>query len=620
MSDNLIDVYLGFMDEEINTVLNGLLAAELKKAPAQRRPVLLVERGTVDVRGPVLEWPLTRYAAPQIRVVDASAAAAEREGVDASHEGVLARAISVFLVTKKDDDDALRRRSIDVIRMFDVHAMRSLQADGARLKAPLTDQGPVLSVVRFVFDNTGSREAPIIVIRAPEMGLQPGLMSPYIEFLLKMVSAASSQWAHDAGQNVEWPVRISCFGAQGGASTSRSPGSLSSICASLYVGHVYGTQVLPSIAICSQGGVYHFAPKIGSKAPAMPVDKLDEWFNTWWGDLVVDRTEVDIRYKRDEENWIKPGLGLADVVARLVRSYTTATWTPEISGTSPWFIGDDQKQAFSRVGVTGCNMEDYWVLRSMRAMALERANRDPKSRSMMPVLTRGFLTRVNADPLTIDPAVIEAFQGDLRTKTLTDSQYGDLIIWGLHGLPLPGDGIGMPAFAAWSFASNPVFQTRGTFARHLYGLLVDGRTDPFVPDPFFIEIATDLLKDCARVADNPGSVFSATLGKPALDRIAAAAKAVQARWNIVGPTPDTQLNQAIADFVGTFARDGNFVDTSGPHRVKVWLRPGKWKDVTANSVQDAIARPFGGAAVDRAFYKASNLLALRQNTASAIRK
>ncbi|KAF1008866.1 MAG: hypothetical protein GAK28_00498 [Luteibacter sp.] len=618
MSDNLIDVYLGFMDEEINTVLNGLLAAELKKAPAQRRPVLLVERGTVDSRGPVLEWPLTRYAAQQIRVVEASAAAANRPGEDASPEGVLARAISVFLVSDEAGDASLRGKSIDVIRMFDVHVMQSLQNNAARLKVPLGGAGPVLSVVRFQYDTTGSKEAPVIVIRAPEMGLQPSLMSPYIEFLLKMVSAASSQWAHAAGQNVEWPVRISCFGAQGGASTSRPPGSLSPICASLYVGHLYGAQVTPSVAICSQGGVYHFAAKVGSKAPAMPVDGLAEWFNTWRDDLVVDRLDVDIRYKRDEEAWVKAGLTLKDVIGRLVTSYTTTTSKPEVSGTSPWFIGEEQKRAFSAVGVTGCNMEDYWVLRSMRAMALERANRDPKSRSMMPVLTRGFLTRVNADPLSIDPAVIEAFQGDLRTKTLTDSQYGDLIIWGLHGLPLPGDGIGMPDFAAWRFASNPVFQTKGTFARHLYGFLVEGGAEPVVPDPFFIEIATDLLKDCARLPQSVADVFVTAPSADALGRIGKAAQAVLDTWKAVGPANDPRLGRAIADFIGVFTRDGNFADTGS--RVKVWLRPRKWLGVTANSVQDAVNQRFGDAAVDRAFYKASNLVALRQNTPSAIRK
>lgn len=618
MSDPLIDVYLGFMDEEINTVLNGLLTAEQKKPAAQRRPVLLVERGTVDARGPVLEWPLTRYAAPQIRVVEASAAAADRPGEDATAEGVLARAISIFLQSDDPGDAELRRKSIDVIRLFDV---RDLHAKSTGKPTKVSLANPVLSVVRFQYDTTGSKEAPIIVIRSPEMGLQPSLMSPYIEFLLKAVSAASSQWAHAAAQNVEWPVRLSCFGAQGGAATSRPPGSLSPICASLYVGLIYGDgPVQPSIAIGSQGGVYHFAAKVGSKAPPMPTDGLAAWFNQWHNDLAVSRVDVDPRYKRNEESWVAVGIALKDVISRLVTSYTTTTCTPEVSGTSPWFIGEEQKRAFSAVGVTGCNMEDYWVLRSMRAMALERVNRDPKSRSMMPVLTRGFLTRVNADPLSIDKAVLDAFQDDLRQKTLSDSNYGDLILWGLHGLPLPGDGIGMPRFAEWSFASHPVFKTGDTFERHLYGFLVDEGERVVVPDPFFIEIATDLLKDCARLPDSAASVFTQPPGNEALCRIRDAAKKVFETWKAQGPQPSQVTGKAIADFVYAFIGDGKFADPSQAHHVKVWLRPGKWEGVTANSVQDAVSQRFGDAAVDRAFYKASNIVALRRHTPSAIRR
>ncbi|HXP01263.1 MAG TPA: hypothetical protein VN813_12230 [Luteibacter sp.] len=628
MTDKLIDVYLGFMDEEVNTVLNGLLEGELRKDAAKRRPVVLIERGTVDPHGPLLEWPLERYAARPRNIAYARGGAEGARSLqapsdpDARVESMLARAMTIFLASDDTAEAKLREANVRVIRMIDVHELTLLRSK-AKLKVPLDGAGPELSVVRFDLGESSSVEPPVIVFRAPEMGLQPSLMAPYIIFLLKMISAVSSELAHRAGDDYEWPVRVSCFGAQGGASPSGKPGSISPICASLYVGLEYANgEAQPSIALCAQGGVYHLAAKSGSGVPPMPAnDTLADWFSANHAQLVVDRVDVDERYRRKEESGIVRGVALSAVIAELVARYATDKVKPEVSGTSSWFIGDAQKKAFAAVGVTGCNMEDYWVIRALREIVLQRGVVAPGERGMEPVLARGFVTRVNADPLEIEPAVAEAFQNDLRRKRLNRRDYVDLLRWGLLGLPLEGEGErGMPPVAAWQFANDAVFDEpeRNTFARHLYGFLVEGREDVVVPDPFFIEIATDLLKDCARLPASKADVFVEAPAQDRLEAIGLAAQHALNVWRDAGQVPGEAVTVALREFVDTlavraaFALDGD--------EVKIWLRPGKWKGVRQGTLQDARGETFGHAAVDRAFYKASNLVALRENTPHALRK
>lgn len=630
MSDKLIDVYLGFMDEEVNTVLNGLLDREVKKADATtRRPVVLVERGEVSPDGPILEWPLSRYAARVRHIAYAHAEALQGEGPtgeDARVESILARAMSVFLERDDVGDAQLRASNIDVLRRIDVHALATMTSP-AKLKVPLAGRGPCLSVVRFDVGEEKNNPPPIVVVRSPEMGLQPNLMSPYIEFILMMIGTLSSQLARiaDPGAKSDWPVRISCFGAQGGATAANNPGSLSPLCASLYVGYDYATGArVPSVALCSQGGIYRFGlPGLVEGA------SLNDYFIAECENLKVSAVEVDRAYTRKEEAGIAVGQTLKSVIATLVTNYAVGSAVkPEVSGTSPWFISLAQKQAFAKVGVTGCNMEDYWVLTSMRECKLKGAIRDPRSSSLYPTLAQGFLTRVNADPLKIEPEVDLAFQGDVKRKLLTRDGYVSLLLWGLLGLPLDGDGDnGMPSVARWSFSGDVVFAdgTAGAsrFSRHLYGMRLNGGRDVVVPDPFFVEIATDLLNECSTVVARPGNVFLAE--PPArippadvLVELAGAAVKALAAWKDARQTPTAEVKKALATFVDVLAMRCGFA--IGDTGMKVWLRPNKWEGVKATAIQDMPeGTAFAHAAVDRAFYKASNVIALRDRTARVLR-
>jgi hypothetical protein len=642
MTDKIIDVYMGFMDEEVNTVLNGLLEKELKKTDkATRRPILLIERGHVNPVGPVLEWPLNRYAAgikrityPHITDVSEGTTHDRATTESVRVEDILTQAINVFLERDDKGEENLRAKhekdgTFQVLRLIDFRELENLKSGGPRKIEPDKDHLE-LSVVRFDLGEPDQTLAPpIIVFRSPEMGLQPSLMSPYIEFILMMISALSSQLAYLAHDNEEWPVQVTCFGAQGGASSGKQPGSISYICASLYVGYTFHHgQDTPVIALCSQGGHYTFkasAPFTPSKpfdTRAKPEDnELLNYFLEQHEHLTVDEIHVDSRYVRQEEAGIAKGMPIEDVIALLIRNYTASSKgaKPEVSGTSSWFIAGAQKEAFARLGITGCNMEDYWVLHSMRHCALERVAVEPKDRSMYPVFAKGFLTRVNADPLAIEDNVAEAFQKDLSQKYLSRDNYVELLLWGLKGLPLKlrGDLV-LPRVAHWSFADADIFkEDRGLFTRHLYGVLVEGSEVPVVPDPFFIEIASDLLKGCAGLPGTVGSVFANAPATQVLAELAEAAKHAITCWNDAGRVPSTTVNSALLAFVNVLADKAGF---NTPKGLKVWLRPKeKWPGINVNTIQDLGETRFGHAAVDRAFYKSCNLIALQEHTASALR-
>jgi hypothetical protein len=641
MTDKIIDVYMGFMDEEVNTVLNGLLKKELLKTdPAKRRPIVLIERGDVNEEGPVLEWPLSRYAAGIRRitrphVTDVSAGTthgSSSSAQDTSVEGILEQAINTFLERDDTGDDQLKAKhekdtTFRVLRLIDVRELEELASGGPRKIDPNRIE---LSVVRFdLKEPEQSLEPPIIVFRSPEMGLQPSLMSPYIEFILMMVSALSSQLAYLAGDKEEWPLQVTCFGAQGGASSGKQPGSVSYICASLYVGYTFhGGEATPVIALCSQGGRYTFTGTTPFE-PSKPFNtqvkaednELLSYFIAQGKNLVVNQIHVDSRYQRGEEAGIAKGMSIDAVITLLLEKYKASGKgaIPEVTGTSNWFIGGAQKQALAKLGITGCNMEDYWVLHSMRHCALERVAVEPKDRNMYPVFAKGFLTRVNADPLEIEEEVAVAFQQDMGEKYLSRENYVELLRWGLLGLPLTEEGRTLlPQVAKWSFAEAKIFkQDKRLFIRHLYGVLVNSSDTQVVPDPFYIEIASDLLKGCLALPDKASNVFANPPSPEVLGKLGTAARDVTERWTQAGNKISVGVDEALEAFVAILAEDAGFEVAKG---MKVWLRPNdKWPGINANSIQDLGSTHFGDAAVDRAFYKSCNLIALQEHTAKVLR-
>jgi hypothetical protein len=122
-----------------------------------------------------------------------------------------------------------------------------------------------------------------------------------------------------------------------------------------------------------------------------------------------------------------------------------------------------------------------------------------------------------------------------------------------------------------------------------------------VPDPLYIEIATDLQKKC-----------STAFPLVHADLILAAKEALASRQD---ERRRLAVRDALLHFVEVLVDWAAFEIGKGPS-LKVLLRgKGLRKGIRENSIQD-IERgtAFSHAAVDRAFYKSSNLIALQACT------
>ena len=124
-----------------------------------------------------------------------------------------------------------------------------------------------------------------------------------------------------------------------------------------------------------------------------------------------------------------------------------------------------------------------------------------------------------------------------------------------------------------------------------------------VPDPLYIEIATDLLRK---------RVVSTAFPQVHADLILATKEALASRQD---ERRRAALRDALLDFVEVLANRAAFEIGNGPN-MKVWLRSVKREGIHVNSIQD-IERGMGfsHAAVDRAFCKSPDLIALARNPA-----
>jgi hypothetical protein len=773
----VIDVYLGFMDEEVNARLMELIKRECDKPNAKdRRPVLLVERGKLSPGDFILEWPLDNYPEPArsltITQVSSKGDLARMANVDGlsdsgeSPDAILARMLA--LAMEQDVPDEIKRglkKNENVVRYVDLLGLlqkrRAVWKNGAqvvpsKVALPTTSEAPPawLSVVRF---NVGDdRNAPIVVIRTPEMGLQPSLMSPYISFLFKAISALADQlavsqadrWrkiANPAGETREqtlkrtlgWPIRVCQFGAQGSTSAlaQYQPGEVLPVVASLFVGFEVdsmiemraggkitgvqqvndgddpkyrivtqregetmaqqkweasqrGCQVWASVSLCTPTRVYHLLRQEVTEGPlATRIENAElaarEFlYKAKETPPAIDPTrfieatghpllEVEKEETKGAKNLKELVAALGTASLKLLDSRTPAA----VTLTSSFFGGQKDKDACNALGIVSVGMEDYHVLRVLQAAGAKGADKN----SDYPLLLGWRIDRINCDPLQIPEEVEHAFQEFIQKTPITRGNYVDVIAWGLMGTLGPGT----PACAQWGFPDALKEKAKGLFYRYTPP---EGR-ESFVPNPLFVEIATDLVKE---LKDDPAKALTGSkLPEAAKGALKAKAAEVFAEWRsstrdvakgraligelldlliahagfgssakhllllelegdksdaveveVDGAQPPVRVDAGAKVVEGTSCKvklkDGQFV--SGPGVVelkgaktykvrvsyapdapmKTWLRPGKW-DSASNKIAKSAAvedlkangEHFDGAAIDRAFYKSCNLMALQ---------
>ncbi|MDB4895861.1 MAG: hypothetical protein JWN15_2123 [Firmicutes bacterium] len=588
----VIDVYLGFMDEEVNARLKAVIDQE-KASGNAARPVILIERNKVGNSDPILQWPRSQYGVTIKPTILVSPTAMPDAGL--LPEQILSRAIGVFM----EADHTPAKPSVPVLRYFQLQQLLNESGPG-KTKTPLSGEGPWLSLIRFGVGK--DTNPPIVVIRTPEMGLQPSLVSPWVEFLLQMISPFSSQLAHEAGDPVEWPVRVSCFGAQGGTQPGVKPGDITRICASLFVGVEFDDgQAYGTVRLQTYQYEYTFFCQAGAgetlKDRAADAEKLARTRFADWQNLKV------LSAAGPYGDWAEPeplqaiGTLVKDVI-QVVKQF----YCKQVSMTASFFVPEADKAVAQALGLNSAGMEDSHVIKGLRLCAAK----GELPESLYPRLdpARAYLARINCDPHKIDDKVLAAFNSSIVKAQLTPTDYADVIVWGLNGV-LKEE---IPDCARWAFAADPVFEDRpGLLEQTLYAFAPTSADDPVVADPFCVEIATDFIADLA----NPTTPGITGLGGTQLEQVRRLAANVREQWQ---QHQGGRKAWEAAAMLMLYLIEACGFEAKEKGKAKTWLRPGKWEGITKSpTLQDlsSSGEQFAAAALDRAFYKSSNLMALQ---------
>jgi hypothetical protein len=815
----IIDVYLGFMDEEVNARLAILKENEDKKSEKEKRPVILIERGKLSSREPILEWRLGNYhvgdegKTPIREIIHVSPKRIDGAppGESIAPEVLLARLMKIYMVQSAQDDKALKAKKIVVCKNCGIsrsagdkycehcgisnssnkcevcglsymdyfpsmpgcehgmshvwkkctdphiHKWKEIECKppgashvwveqtgvgfrrafdlldligqrkpgGSKSGVPESEaqigDGPWLSVVRFnigpdKYEEAKDIRAPIVVIRTPEMGLQPSLMQPYIEFLFKSISGAASQLAAEKAKleykeydpeasekelneqtkgKWEWPLHVSQFGAQGSCSAQEkySPGKIITVIASLFVGVDIDKNgdTWAVVSLCTPAGIYDFVRVKASvlngdlKANAeFAQDFAAEIFRKQkdekkHNDLTLEKDDIYLDpnnpYKNAESK-IKEGDTLKETIDKIYEIYKDvyprdATPPGVVTLTVSYFGGVDDKKASDALGIYSVGMEDYHVLRILRSAFCQGISPSTD----YPIVLGWRIDRIQCDPKEIDGEVETEFDKYIRqtdgsqgpTALMTAEEYADVIVWGLKGLLTTA----LPKCSRWNFIHH--YWKKGEkwqklLKKHFWSFTYYGYWKDWtfgglrelrfkVPNPFHIEIATDLLSDLSKMEQGKmGRGIAGEIketdddGKNVKEEIKRLVKAVKETWeneeqtrehkkskgsvqqerpvrvaekSYIGPAGTETRKAAIElmEYVGkNCGFDSGKKSKAGKPLLKTWLRPGKWVgaggEVKAPTTQDLdndkYKEPkFDGACVDRAFYKSCNMMALQ---------
>lgn len=639
-------------------------------------------------------------------------------------EDILANAMLIYMDQSVGEDKKLKDKGITFRRAFDLFELiqhRGHPKTKSRLPETVSGAGPWLSVVRFdvgpdTYTAADKIRAPIVVMRTPEMGLQPSLMRPYTGFLLKAISLLAAQLAaekaemsgeidREATRQTEgkaprwdiwdWPLRITQYGAQGSSSLLEQfrPGKVVHVIASLFVGVDIDRagRTWSLISLCTPAGIYDFYRKEvtgeESKKDRMvkAQDDAQRIYRENWADLKLTGDLIffdsNSPYAEVEKDKLTPGMTLKDAINATIeiykdKVYKTRKYPAIVTLTVSYFGSELDKKAADNIGIKGVNMEDYHVLRVVRDALCQGISETTD----YPIVLGGRVDRIQCDPKKIEKDVEEAFlthiyetdPGKEPHTLLTVADYADIIIWGLKGLLTKE----MPPCVRWDFIDH-YWNLKGKKGEKWQDLIkthfwsFTGQEDFIVPNPFCIEMATDLLSELKEM--KPGI---AGLAEERKGKLRGMAKAVQSSWNrdekegvravpkparnglpqdvrekeYVGPKGTATRALAI-DLMYEVAKNCGFaILQDGSYRLKgvgklkpeevgpedrgkiimkTWLRPGKWgpaaNPIKAPATQD-LKNPdfsdpkFDAECVDRAFYKSCNMMALQTMAWSVFRE
>lgn len=449
------DVFVGFMDEEVNDLLRVL------RSRFPERPIIVLEReqaSRLDVDW-LFETPTSFYGdgeKPDLHVLETTDTA-----LPGTYEGDLARSIGKSLDKAKLD------------KLLMVGKTKTLDPKSEKINRRLL-------VARFDRDkNVGAN--PVILLRCPEMGLQPALVQEYLTRILQTIKAS-----------VSGDVRLHMFGAGGAIGRHLKPGSKSRIVGSLFLGAELDTSdrtqffYRPAIKLISmkeeitfrRGGrsFPRFGFKLGDKDGAAAARKKAEAT----AKRAFHKGAEDLRLVSSD------GKTLDQAAKDLIASSGTKDGT--ISLTVSFFGSAEEKEAGRKIGGVGLsdvNMEDYHVLLAAKAAKIKHDHIR--------------LERVNADPSVIPHEVEDRVRAAAAKMRLKDADYVEALLWGLQG----SDTSQAPDAASWA---RSVFDPTKPHDRDM--LLPAERSAnkrPLMLNMFYGEIASDFITSLLEARKKKGA-------------------------------------------------------------------------------------------------------------------
>lgn len=562
----VLDVAIGFMDVEVSfNLLRHTGAVVDPQYRTQPRPAIVIERGRIAQNAPLFGLKTRDYGDVQAPMGYVSPRGQDEAPTGEGLFTEIVRALQKHYFTAHAEEKKLAR-------IAETSRPKTSARDGAAPDADLT--------VLQINPKSKSTLDPVIVIRSPEMGLQPNLLRTYLRAILKSFTHVRINGQKLSGLNV------SMWGAAGLVDGRLKPGSVSDIAGSLFV----GAEVDKDAERAGHGahfrGVIYFAGVDARDARADAEVAVSE-------QLYKTAAEAQQRAQILFELAARRGASAGAKIRELVKRSTQAGGT--VSLTVSFFGGDSMKEAGRALGLADVNMEDYHILKVCRSMR--------KGGGKYPPIHAASVRRINCDPAEIPKDVLTTFDRVAQASSMTVSAYVDAIRWGLAGCDVPDT----PATGHWKDLVAAIIKDRDN-----YFIPFDGKHGKgIVLDPFFREIASDLPefleKGVAFAEHEKRSISSRTL-----DDLAKRARFLRSASDAASQTNKiTELVEILRDGCG-LSKDGG--------RLAVWVRPGKWlaKPATCRLDRLRFTGPFSPNA-DKAFYRSSNLVALQQAAAMQVK-
>jgi hypothetical protein len=537
-----IEVYIGFMEEEISPQLKALLEKY------REIPVRAISRGALTPESALFDQTLSYYG---VSKDDVACHVASATNVP---DDPVAKALQTDLFAKGGKYEARICTRV-------LSELNKKQEEQRLPKVSL--KAPALTVVYL--NDVGVSEAddastPVAcyVVQSPEMGKQPSIVRAYLRSILQAVYKAHPDAA----------VRIVVVGAGGGIPTGINPGELVRIGASIFIGaetdddgNLYAVVdiagIVPAIENKKVVGLAPLRKQFSQKAleQAQTVDEsivaLDsplvhfrvapsptalETAQRFATAFVVGKTLEELESITDESDpyycvtrMLKEDPLDEDdrddfetfqkVFTTLVSAYGSQyediskllglepTDYYRMSATWSYFDQKAEKDAvWHQLGggkalyIANSNMEDYHVFRVLESMLGE-------SQIKYPALRDYYAVRLTANPNASEEAIDILKTWLATTPTYTLEEYVETIAWGIRGCPTDEVETLPENVCLWRACFDLETCTEpNELVDYVYGVGVDDpsinsqTSEPwgellYVLDPFCMDLAQDFLKE-----------------------------------------------------------------------------------------------------------------------------